>query len=123
MKGIRKNPAKQTYDGTQRRERFRVEYPITERPKLILDHEEDYEVIDLCEDGVRFFNSRKNSFLAARQVHGKIQFHDEQSVEIEGTILRIDNQIIVLVLSQKIPYKIIVTEELYLRKKKVNFSY
>jgi hypothetical protein len=105
MKGIRKNPVRQIekYEGTQRRAHYRIEYPITERPLLIKDKEE-YEIIDVCESGVKFFTKPGHVFLPFQSLLGKIKFHNDEYEEIEGKILRADDSIVVAVLTKKIPY-------------------
>lgn len=119
MRCMRKNPVKNEYDGEQRRRQFRIEYPLSERPTLLIGEEEPYEVIDVSEEGVRFFDHPTRSFLPGQKICGQIHFRDEQTVEIEGSVFRMMEGVIVLLLSRKIPYKLIVAEELYLRKKKI----
>jgi hypothetical protein len=119
MKCLRKNLIQKRYEGEQRRCHYRLVYPITERPKLILllSQEEEYEIIDLSEDGVRFFYHPPRSFLLHQVYHAKILFHEDETEEIEGKIFRIGKDTITLFLSRKIPYKRIVKEELHLKKK------
>jgi hypothetical protein len=120
MKCIRKNPVKQEekYEGPQRRGHYRIEYPITERPTLILGDGEEYEVIDVCENGVKFFYHAGRSFLPLQSFKGKIRYHDKEEEEIEGKVLRSTEEFVVVQLTlKKIPYKRIVKEQLYFRKK------
>ncbi|NLE30087.1 MAG: PilZ domain-containing protein [Phycisphaerae bacterium] len=120
MKCIRKNTVKQEekYDGPQRRSHYRIEYPITERPLLIMGDGEEYEVIDICEGGVKFFYHAGKVFLPLQSVKGKIRYHDDAEEEIEGRVLRANDDFVVVQLTQKkIPYKRIVKEQFYFRKK------
>jgi hypothetical protein len=107
------------YEGQQRRQRVRLVYPITERPTLILllPQEEEYEVVDLSEDGVRFFYHPPHRFLPMQAYKAKVRFHDGETEEIQGNVIRLEEETIALCLFEKIPYKRIVKEELYLRKK------
>jgi hypothetical protein len=119
MRCTRKNPVRhiEKYEGPQRRSHYRIEYPITERPLLINKDKEEYEIIDVCEAGVKFFTKPGHVFLPFQTLNAKIKFHNDEFEEIEGKILRSDDNVVVVVLTKKISYKRIVKEQLYFRKK------
>jgi hypothetical protein len=119
MRCSRKNSVKgsEKYEGAQRRRHYRIEYPITERPTLIDSKEDEYEVVDICEYGVKFFGKQGTSYLPFQTLKGKIKFHDDKCEDIVGKILRSDEGVVVVCLATPIPYKRIVKEQLYFRKK------
>jgi hypothetical protein len=117
---MRKNSVEKVekYDGPQRRKHYRIEYPITERPTLIVGDSEEYEIIDVCEKGIKFFFHAGRSFLPLQSFKAKIRFHDDEEEEIEGKVLRANEDFVVVQLTTKvISYKRIVKEQLYFRKK------
>ncbi|MBW2148868.1 MAG: PilZ domain-containing protein [Deltaproteobacteria bacterium] len=101
-----------TYDGTQKRDHFRVTYPYTERPKLTITGE-GFDIIDISEKGIKF--SLDTTLRAT------ISFHDGESLHVEGKIIRIRNNEIVVHLSKDIPPERISTEQRYLMNKYVGY--
>jgi hypothetical protein len=102
----------------QKRRYYRILYPITERPNLIFGDDDVYEIIDICEGGVRFFAKKGGQvFLPFQTLKAKIKFHNDEVLEIEGKVLRVNDDMVVIELAKKIPYRQIVKEQLYFRKK------
>jgi hypothetical protein len=100
----------------QKRQFYRIEYPITDRPTLILKETDNYEIVDICEGGIKFFYQKGQSFLPFQAIKGKVKFHDDEVEEIEGKVLRMTEEIVIIQLTKKISYKRIVKEQLYFRK-------
>ncbi len=105
---------KKEHSGRNRREHYRVEYPISSRPKLIIEGIQ-YEVMDVSEKGIRFLSESSNEFQVESEVKGKIVFHDNEVQEVEGTILRVAEKQTIIYLSVNISFFIIVQEQRYIR--------
>ena len=100
----------------QRREHFRVFYPVSERPKIrILG--EDYDVAEAAERGIKFCARKGAENKFEEIVYATITFHDGEFYDFEGKVKRLEKDEIVLQLSKGIPYKRIVKEQRYLIKK------
>ena len=126
------------YSGVERRDYYRIVYPISYRPKLVVNSKE-YEVIDICEKGIKFSTIFREGFLKELLIQSKIIFHDKQFLNLEGKILRVEKIIlknkitkqeraeirVIIYLSKNIPcipYKIIMKEQRYLRQKNPCYS-
>jgi len=100
------------YTGEQKRAFFRVVYPTGKRPVLMYAGR-PYEIIDLCEQGVKFIN--KYGRIRDDMVRATIRFRDGESVEVVGKVHRVDHDQVVLLLIIGVPYKVIHKEQLALR--------
>lgn len=99
----------------QRRAFYRVVYPLTARPILII-RKQTFEVIDISEKGVRFSLEGNPVVQSDENLTAVITFHDYESITLEGKILRMENNEIALLLTRGIPYKRIVKEQQFLIK-------
>jgi hypothetical protein len=100
----------------EKRSCFRVVYPLRARPKLAIDGQE-YEVMDLSEEGVRFSGKQGHRFLVAQELQAVITFHDNDSIVSQATILRADRGEFVLSLQWPISHDRIMKEQRYLINK------
>jgi len=73
------------YNGPERRKSVRVTYSPDKRPVLIVG-ENEFEVADISEMGLRFFNDRKIEF--GHWVRGTVKLLCGESIEVEGMIVR-----------------------------------
>lgn len=105
-----------TARGQQRREHFRVAYPLAERPKLKM-WEREHNVIDISEQGVKFRYDSSITVRSTKIIRATIRFHDGELVSIEGKVVRSGTNEAILVLSKGIPYKRIVEEQRYIKSK------
>ncbi len=103
----------------KRRKYFRVQYPLGQRPKLILNKDDEYAVVDISEHGVRFAHSKSVTFLPYQFFKGKIIFDEKMDdvEEIEGKILYSLEEASVIFLSKPLTGKRLVREQYRLRKK------
>ncbi len=101
-----------SYSGEQRRAFYRVVYPAGKRPTLYYAGR-PYEVIDVCEQGVKFIN--KYSRIRDDMVRATIKFRDGETVDVVGKVHRVERDQVVLLLLIGVPYKIIHKEQLALR--------
>jgi len=100
----------------QRREFYRVEFPEQERPMLFLD-EISYEVLDICEAGIRFEVDDISSFIANDRLNAQIRFRDGAVVDTSGDILYQRDNSLVVILDKPISLRRVRAEHLYLINK------
>ena len=96
-----------------KREFYRLRYPTNCRPTLILLGK-SYEVIDVCEKGVKFLLEKYREFRPGRNIRFTITFHDD-SLDLEGEILRVEERTAVIYLKKPIPLGRIIEEQRYVR--------
>ncbi len=107
----------------ERRQFIRVKYPDDLRPKIISvtksaekPREREYDVVDICERGVKFESEEEISrFLPKSTIKAKISFSDGESLDIEGEVLRVSENQVVIHLSMGISASRITKEQILLR--------
>jgi len=72
-----------------------------------------YEIVDICEAGVKFLN--KYGRIKDDILRATIKFRDGEMVEVVGKVVRIEKDCIALYLIKGVPYKIIHKEQILLR--------
>ena len=97
----------------QKRKHYRVVYPPMARPKLVMWGQE-LEVIDISENGIKFISDLDMARRISRKSRGKLILKNGNTIEVEGVILRIQDEQTILYLSRGIPYHAIVAEQRYL---------
>jgi hypothetical protein len=96
------------FDGQDRRQHFRVKYPFSERPQLVITRDE-FDILDISEQGIRF---------SMGPIIGEtITFHDGESLNLEGKLLRTQDSEVVIQLLKGIPPERISKEQRYLMNK------
>ncbi len=107
----------QQEDQTQRRQYFRLRYPKNERPRAKLLGR-DFWVCEISEYGTRILFTNSHPVSAGITITGSIRFHDGEEVEIQGKVLRLeDNLELVAQLSKGPDLKRMTQEQIYIRKK------
>lgn len=109
MKGLKKKNIKMN-----KREYYRVRYPLTCRPNLAILNSV-YEIMDLSENGIRFFGNDVSRFHSDMKIDGMITFGDGISIGIKGKIIRIDGNNAVMFLMESIPFGRIVAEQRFIK--------
>lgn len=71
----------------QRREYFRVEFPVGYRPRLIIMNQ-SYDVLDVSESGIRFLAGEDAGFIVGTHINGIVRFSDGEELECRGTVIR-----------------------------------
>ncbi len=99
----------------QRRQLYRIVYPLKARPRIQLG-EESFAVIDLCERGIRFLHSGALGFKMGEEVQATVHFADGSSVEIQGSVMRVQDNQTVLHLGVPISPAKVLQEQRYLLK-------
>jgi hypothetical protein len=101
--------------GRNRREYFRIIYPLYYRPKVRISGE-DYEsdVMELSERGVRFRYKGSSQLSTGAEIHVNITFYDDESFQLKGELLRIEKEDVILRFSGSISLNRIMKEQTYL---------
>lgn len=97
----------------QRREYYRVQYPVADRP-LLKAITGQFEVIDVSEYGVRFKQDDQHSFAPGMSLIARIRFADGHEYECCGEVLRCDAMSVSAKLLKPIPMQRIQSESAYL---------
>jgi hypothetical protein len=105
------------YTRENKREHFRVRYPISCRPGLRLLNCL-FEVIDISEHGIRFSGNKINQLQAEMEVMATVTFNDGSSLKVKGRILRVDKEVAVMYIAESIPFGRIMAEQRFI---KVNY--
>ncbi|MHA2403904.1 MAG: PilZ domain-containing protein [Candidatus Kariarchaeaceae archaeon] len=111
---------KQNYN--RRRQYYRIRYPLSYRPKARI-HGEDYEgeVVELSERGVRFLYEGKFILSEGLDLEITITFHNGESFELQGEILKVTKEDIIVRFFNWLPLSRIMMEQLYLRNHCVGY--
>jgi PilZ domain len=96
------------YKGPERRKSVRVTYAPDRKPVLKVG-ENEFEVADISEMGLRFFNDRKIEF--GHWVRGTVKFLCGESIEVEGMIVRKKRSDIYMNVNIPIPKNILMREQ------------
>ena len=99
----------------QRREHFRVTYPLKYRPTVLLGGKA-YGVIDISERGIRFGGARSGAFVVGQPVDCTIRFVDGDVLDLHGKIVRVAGATAAIHLTDSIPLKKVRSEDSYLIK-------
>ena len=97
----------------QKRESFRVEYPSSLCPKILLKNK-TYNVFDVSEFGIKFHYSDVCDFKLGESVSAKIIFSDDEPYDLDTTVVRIDKYYVSVKLLTPLPLSKIRSEHLYL---------
>ena len=100
----------------QKREYYRVEYPLNDRPAL-LSKEGEFEIIDISEGGVKFKAENYRHFSVGDMLGLSIKFSDNYTFNCMGKIVRIDNENVAVNNMHHIPLERIRSEHLQLIQK------
>jgi hypothetical protein len=88
------------YEGSERRTFFRISYPSSNRPKLIIGSH-GFEIADISEGGIRFFNPEKTKIV--QPILGTLKFLCGESMDIEATVVWQQDNEVGLLLKNYIP--------------------
>ena len=105
---------KQNYN--RRRQYYRIRYPLSYRPKVRIQGE-DYEgeVVELSERGVRFLYEGKIILSEGLDLEVTITFHNGESFGLQGEILRVTKENVIVRFSDWLPLSCIMKEQIYMR--------
>jgi hypothetical protein len=105
---------KQNY--SKQRQYYRIRYPLSYRPKVRIQGE-DYEsdAVELSERGIRFLYEGKIILSEGLDLEVNVTFHDGESFELKGEILRVAKEDVIVRFSDSLPPSRIIQEQIYLR--------
>ena len=103
----------------QRREHFRIEFPSSERPSIIVNGR-SHSVIDLSEQGIKVHWTNHDLPLIGNPLYGVVVFTDGSKVDIQGKVIRASGAIVIVNLTQGIPYPKMLAEQRRLIQKYKN---
>ncbi len=98
------------------RQFHRIRYPIACRPKIRIQGEDrDYEAIELSERGIRFLYYGKARLRVKKKIEVTITFHDEESYQLKGEIIRAAREDIIVRFSGSLTTNRVMKEQLFIR--------
>ena len=100
----------------QRREHFRLAYPLTHRPPFVSNGKE-YPVSDISEHGICFEVRDNDVFELGQEVDGTLRFPDGEGLTLRGSVARLEHSAVAIHLLTPIPLTKIRSEELRLLRK------
>ncbi|MCB1776367.1 MAG: PilZ domain-containing protein [Candidatus Competibacteraceae bacterium] len=103
-------------EGKERREFYRIHYPITARPSLFLEESKAFLIVDISARGLRYAAPNTLAPNLHQFVKGILHFRRGPQLNIEGTVIRAQNDEVALYLHQEIPSNILLAEQRQLRK-------
>jgi len=100
-----------------RRERYRLEYPRSERPQLFTTGRR-LEVLDCSESGLRYaLPAREPPPPVGSEIRGTVEFHGRAKHDIDGVVRRVhDGAVAVRFTGSSVPFATVLAEQKYLRK-------
>ena len=94
----------------QKRSHYRVNYPASARPALLLDGHA-YTILDLSETSLKYEHAGNDKPAAGKTVSATIVFADQQTLDVEGSVLRISGTEVIVRLDDGIPFARIMSEQ------------
>jgi hypothetical protein len=94
-----------------RREYFRINYPLDEQPSLFVGVAR-YRVRECSERGLSFMSRGGEGFTEGGEIAGIMEFASGQRAEVAGRIVRVFDDVVAVELSQRnVPFGIILSEQ------------
>jgi hypothetical protein len=102
---------------TVQRARFRIRFPLAERPRLFVGGVE-HIVIDCSERGLRFVLREGQCPRVGTDIDGQLQFRCGRLVAVCGSVVRVvDDHVAVQFTTSSVPFGVILDEQRRLRKR------
>jgi hypothetical protein len=93
----------------QQRDYFRIPYPVTERPRLVIGASE-FEVVDLSESGARIELDGEPP-AGAESFPAIVRFKDGTTVKVVAVVQRQEHGELVLRFADNLPYAVIAGQQ------------
>lgn len=107
-----------TPSAEERREFHRIRYPIAERPTFSPEGKKAHSVLDIAEHGIRYLSPDGHPLPRLHDsINGVLRFRDGVRINLEGIVLRVQDQEVVLYFVREIPLNILLAEQRRLHKK------
>lgn len=97
------------------REHYRIMYPTAARPRLVGGGSER-DVVDLCEQGLRYRATDRESPVLGDEITGTVHFRRGEELDVAGFIIRIVDREVALRLTRGVPLLVVLDEQRYLRE-------
>ncbi len=103
------------FNGKNKREHFRVRYPVSCRPTLKIESE-NYDLIDISENGVRFLYKNEKLLHPGLDIDAIITFQDKMSLKVEGRVIRLNKRftVAIMALKESLPMNRIIQEQRFI---------
>ncbi len=98
------------------REHYRIEYPTAARPRFLVDGSQG-EVIDLCEQGLRYRAADHERREPGDEVEGIVRLRRGEEVRVVGAVVRVVEGDVALRLRVGVPLRVVLDEQRYLRER------
>ncbi len=95
------------------REHYRVAYPTSLRPKLLVQGH-TFDVVDISERGIRFRLEKAEEPGPGFEVQGAVRFRRGETVNVRGVVLRVVQGEVAAKLEEGVPLRVIMEEQRYL---------
>ena len=97
------------------REHYRIRYPTGARPRFVSETLER-QVIDLCEQGLRYRMCDGETRALGDEVEGLVRLRRGEEIRVLGTVVRMSEREVALRLPVGVPLRIVLEEQRYLRE-------
>jgi PilZ domain len=94
----------------QRREHFRLTYPLGSQPVLVVNGE-CYDICEISEGGLRFASESNTEYLGKKLIEANIHFPDGTKSSVEGKVLRQEKNETVFELFKHVSHPIIIAQQ------------
>jgi len=94
----------------QKRDHFRIVFPLGQRPCLVADLAE-WDIVDLSENGAKIAVNCRTSLCSREKFAATIRFHDGTAAEVTASVQRQENEQVVLQFAEEVPYSLIMAEQ------------
>jgi hypothetical protein len=95
------------------REHYRVAYPTSLRPKLLVQGH-TFDVVDISERGIRFRLDKAEAPAPGFEVQGAVRFRRGETITVRGVVLRVIQGEVAAKLEEGVPLRVIMEEQRYL---------
>ncbi|MCK6262912.1 PilZ domain-containing protein [Vibrio sp. ZSDE26] len=102
-------------DSIQKREYYRLKYPKRARPVMQIQ-DAFYHVSEVSEKGIRFIIDDPNTVHHGLSMSGVLSLHDDTVICVEGAVLRLDQNEVIVLLSKGPSFKDMVQEQRHVRQ-------
>ncbi|MGF1696187.1 PilZ domain-containing protein [Vibrio kyushuensis] len=103
-------------DSIQKRQYYRLKYPKRAMPVMRIQ-DELYRVSEVSEKGIRFVIDKPDSIHHGLDMSGVLNLHDDSQISIQGAVLRLDKNEVIILLSKGPSFKDMVQEQRHIRQK------
>ena len=93
---------------------YRVRYPLSALPTLVVG-DPSTRVLDVAEYGISFRVEEFGDLEVGQRLVGRLEIDDRWTLDLDGDVVWINEDLAAIRLREPIPYKVILDEQLLLR--------